>query len=233
MRLLILNDHWGALGGGEVVAAQLAAELRRVMGLVNPLTLGGVRRVLAAFRPNLVHAWNVHDHISYTSLALARRAGIPTVLTFQDALPFCYTKFHCYIDRGAPCPIRPDYRARPNHCASCGRHYRLFPPRNRLTRTLIRRYARATVAVSQALADALADNDFPGPTVIHNGLPLDQFPARPELIAKLRQRFTLGSEAVIAGGRIGFFKGQHQLLEAFAELAPGRPAAQLVLAGRH
>jgi glycosyltransferase involved in cell wall biosynthesis len=38
---------------------------------------------------------------------------------------------------------------------------------------------------------------------------------------------------VIAGGRIGFFKGQHQLLEAFAELAPRRPAAQLVLAGRH
>ena len=29
MRLLILADHWGALGGGEVVAAQLAAELRR------------------------------------------------------------------------------------------------------------------------------------------------------------------------------------------------------------
>src|SRR5215207_2792357 len=220
MRLLILADHWGALGGGEVVAAQLAAELQReheiavlttdrqrdsvqrqdgltiyrvrssyparlrpLVGLVNPLTLSGTRRVLADFRPDLIHAWNVHDHISYASLVLARRAGIPTVLTFQDALSFCYTKFHCYIDRGAPCPIRPDYRARPNHCASCGRHYRLFPPRNRLTRTLIRRYARATVAVSQALADALADNDLPCPTVIHNGLPLDQFPARPELIA--------------------------------------------------
>ena len=270
MRLLILADHWGALGGGEVVAAQLAAELRRehqiavlttdrqrdsvqqqdgltiyrvrssyparlrpLVGLVNPLTLAGVRRVLTDFRPDLIHAWNLHDHLSYASLALARRAGLPTVLTSQDALPFCYTKFHCYIDRGASCPIRPDYRARPNHCASCQRHYRLFPPRNRLTRTLIRRYASATVAVSQALAEALADNDLPRPTVIHNGLPLNQFPARPERIAALRQRFTLGSETVIAGGRMGFFKGQHQLLEAFAELAPRRPAAQLVLAGRH
>jgi glycosyltransferase involved in cell wall biosynthesis len=270
MRLLILNDHWGALGGGEVVAAQLAAELRRehqvavlttdcqrdsverqdgltiyrvrssyparlrpVMGLVNPLALAGTRRVLAAFRPNLVHAWNVHDHISYASLALARRAGIPTVLTFQDALAFCHTKFHCYIDRSAPCPIRPDYRARPNRCASCHRNYWLFPPRNRLTRTLIRRYVSAPVAVSQALAEALVDNDLPRPTVLHNGLPLEQFPARPELIARLRQRFTLGPEAVIAGGRMGFFKGQHQLLESFAELANRRPAAQLVLAGRH
>src|SRR5215211_1933224 len=105
MRLLILADHWGELGGGEVVAAQLAralpdrfevailstdrqahsldttnglpiyrvrsdypTQLRPLMAVVNPLTLNGVRRVLEDFRPDVVHAWNIHQHLSYASL---------------------------------------------------------------------------------------------------------------------------------------------------------------------
>jgi glycosyltransferase involved in cell wall biosynthesis len=271
VRLLILADHWGDLGGGEVVAAQLArglvqrgglqvavlttdrqrgsvgsweggpvyrirssypARLRPCFGLLNPLALGSVGEVLRSFQPDLVHAWNVHQHLSYASLALARARGIPTVLTYQDALPFCYTKYHCYIDRAAPCPPRPRYRARPQTCRSCWRHYWLFPPRNRLTRLLLRRAVSQPVAVSAALAEALVQNGLPRPRVIHNGLPLDDFP--PPLAARqvLAQRYDLTDETVVSGGRMGFFKGQLQLLEAFARLAPRRPAARLALAGR-
>lgn len=270
LRLLVLADHWGALGGGEVVAAQLAralrtrfevavlttdrhragradvdgitvyclrsdypARLRPVFGLANPLVLRDVWRVLADFRPRLLHAWNVHQHLSYASVLLARRAGTATVLTFQDALPFCYTKYHCYIERGAPCPRRPRYRAHPERCRSCWRHYWLFPPRNRILRRLLRHGVDRKVAVSQALADALADNGIRDVQVIHNGLPLDGFPPPDAAVAAVRDRFGLGAEAVVTGGRLGFFKGQHQLLEAFAELAAERPAAQLVVAGRH
>lgn len=270
MRLLILADHWADLGGGEVVAAQLArglrgrfeigvlttdrhadsverrgeltlyrlrsdypARLRPFAGLLNPLVVPGTRRVLAEFRPDVVHAWNVHQHLSYASLMLARRGGAATVLTFQDALPFCYTKYHCYIDRGAPCPARPCYRARPERCRSCLRHYWLFPPRNRLARGLLNRSVDQKVSVSRALAEALADNGLPGAAVIHNGLPPGELPASPEAVARVRERFGLGDEVVVAGGRMGYFKGQQVLLEAFARVAAERPAAQLALAGRH
>jgi glycosyltransferase involved in cell wall biosynthesis len=268
MRLLILSDYWGQLGGGEVVAAELArgmadrfdvavlstdrghdsverrdglpiyrvkssypVRLRPLMALANPLALNGVRRVLDEFRPDVVHAWNVHQHLSYAALGLARRRGVPTVLTFQDAQPFCYTKYHCYIDRGAPCPARPAYRARPERCPSCWRHYWFFPPRNRLVRQLIGRWVSHRVAVSHALAQALADNGLPGAQVIHNGLALDGFPPVPNEIRTVSRRFGLGDEAVVGGGRMGFFKGQHLLLEAFARVAAERPRAQLALAG--
>jgi glycosyltransferase involved in cell wall biosynthesis len=270
MRLLILADYWGDLGGGEVVAAQLAQalrgrfevavlttdrladsfgpgdglsiyrlksnyppRLRPLLALANPLTLRGVTRVLDDFRPDVVHAWNIHQHLSYASLGIARRRGAATVLTFQDAQPFCYTKYHCYIRRGAPCQPRPDYRARPARCPSCWRHYWLFPPRNRAIRSLIHRHVSRTVSVSRALAEALNDNGLPGAQVIHNGLPLDQFPPSPPAVTAIRQRLGLGEQVVVAGGRMSFFKGQQQLLEAFARVAPERPEAQLVLAGRH
>ena len=270
MRLLILSDYWGDLGGGELVAAQLAralrdrfdvailstdrrresrehrdgllmyrvrsdypARIRPLLAVANPLTLSGVRRVLRDFKPDVVHAWNVHQHLSYASLGLARRSGAPTVLTFQDVQPFCYTKYHCYIDRAAPCPPRPDYRARPATCRACWRHYWLFPPRNRAVHALIGRYVSRRVAVSQALADALADNGLPGAQVIHNCLPLEEFPPSRASVDAVRLRFNLGAEVVVGGGRFGFFKGQQQLIEAFARVARERPTAQLVLAGHH
>ena len=269
MRVLILADHWGELGGGEVVAAQLAsalgerfelgvlttdrrrdvrerraglaiyrlrssypARLRPFATVANPLLLGGVGRVLSDFRPDVVHAWNVHQHLSYASLAVARRRGLPVVLTFQDALPFCYTKYHCYIDRGAPCPVRSNYRATPRTCRSCRGSYWMFPPRNLAIRGLLARAVSRRVAVSRALADALADNDLGAPAVIHNGLPLAELPPPPATVEAVRKRFGLGSEVVVSGGRMGFFKGQHLLLAAFAEVARRRPAAQLVFAGR-
>ena len=270
LRVLILADHWGELGGGEVVAAQLAEglrgrfelavlttdcrrntkerrdhltvyrvrseyhlRLRPLLGLANPLALGGVRRALADFKPDLVHGWNVHQHLSFASLELAKRAGAATVLTFQDGFPFCYTKYHCYIDRAAPCPARPAYRARPERCRSCSRHYWLFPPRNRIARFLLNHYVDQKVSVSHALADALADNGLPGARVIHNGLPLDDFPPPPERVAALQGRFGLGPETIVAGGRMGYFKGQLRLLEAFARIARDRPNTRVALAGRH
>jgi glycosyltransferase involved in cell wall biosynthesis len=87
------------------------------------------------------------------------------------------------------------------------------------------------VAVSKALAEALADNDLGQAEVIYNGLPLVQTP-QTETVEAVRRRLELGDETIVSGGRMGFFKGQHLLLEAFAQLAPRRPQAQLVFAGR-
>jgi glycosyltransferase involved in cell wall biosynthesis len=97
---------------------------------------------------------------------------------------------------------------------------------------MLSRYVNQQVSVSRALAAALADNGLPNSQVIHNGLPLEEFPPRPEAVEAVRQRFGLATELIVAGGRMNFFKGQQQALEAFGRLAKERPRAQLVLAGR-
>lgn len=206
--------------------------LRPMLSLANPLTLRPIRDVLARFRPTVVHAWNVHSHLSYAALALAARAGARVVLTYQDAQPFCYSKYKCWIDPSAPLPERPDYRANPRACRSCQGHYWMFPPRNRLLRTLLRRYVNVGVSVSRALADALGDNGIPVGEVVHNGLPLDD----PALVgadgARARQRHGWGDEPLlVTGGRLHYFKGQNQAVDAFARVAERHPTARLVILG--
>jgi len=206
--------------------------LRPVMSVANPLTLREVRDVLARFRPAVAHAWNVHSHLSYVALALAARAGARVVLTYQDAQPFCYSKFKCWIDPAAPLPEHPDYRASPRDCRSCRQHYWMLPPRNRLVRTLLRRYVAAGVSVSRALADALDANGIPVHNVVHNGLPLDD----PALVGadggRARARHGWGDEPLlVTGGRLHFFKGQNQAVDAFARVAARHPSARLVVLG--
>src|SRR5204863_6931039 len=63
--------------------------------------------------------------------------------------------------------------------------------------------------------------------------PLEDCPPPGERVHEIQERFGLGEEVVVAGGRMGFFKGQQLLLESFARLATRRSGAQLALAGRN
>ena len=229
-------------GGDEVVGqdglrvfrvhSDYHPRLRPIVSLVNPLVTPKLGEILRRFRPDVVHAWNVHGHLSYDALRLARRLGRPVVLTYQDAQPFCYSKFKCWIDPAAPCPDRPDYRADPKTCRSCRQHYWLFPPRNRVVRAYLRRYVSRGVSVSRALADALAANGLPGVTVVYNGLPLDDPALADASGRRARPRHGWGEDRLLlTGGRLHFFKGQRLALEAFARVAAERSDARLVVLG--
>ena len=50
-------------------------------GLWNPMTVPTVARLLDEIRPDVVHAHNVHGHLSYASLRAAHRRGLPVMLT--------------------------------------------------------------------------------------------------------------------------------------------------------
>jgi glycosyltransferase involved in cell wall biosynthesis len=206
--------------------------LRPLVSLMNPRVTPKVRAIVRRFRPDVVHAWNVHGHLSYDAVRVVRGAGVPVVLTFQDAQPFCYSKFKCWIDPGAPCPARPSYRSDPRNCRSCRQHYWLFPPRNRLVRAYLNHYVDRPVSVSAALAEALDANGVRGAQVVHNGLPLDD-PALVEASGdRARERHGWGPGPIlVTGGRLHFFKGQRLAVGAFAELAKRYPQARLVILG--
>ena len=206
--------------------------LRPLLSLANPLVTRKVAMLVRRHRPQVVHAWNVHAHLSYEALRLVHRAGVPVVLTYQDAQPFCYSKFKCWIDPRAPCPKRPNYRANPRTCSSCRQHYWLFPPRNRLVRMYVRRFVSRGVSVSEALAAALHANAIPHVTVVHNGLPLEDSALAHSSGERARQRHGWAQDQlVVTGGRLHFFKGQRLAVEAFASIAAERPNTRLVILG--
>jgi glycosyltransferase involved in cell wall biosynthesis len=223
--------------GGGVTVHQLHSayhpRLRPVVSFMNPRLAGKVGGLLRRLRPDVVHAWNVHGHLSYDALRIAGRAGARVVHTYQDAQPFCYSKYKCWLDPTAPLPEQPDYRARPRTCRSCRHHYWMFPPRAGLVRTWLRRYVNRGVSVSQELAAALTQNGIAVDEVVPNGLPLDD----PVLVAangaRARARHGWGQDEpiLITGGRLHFFKGQNQAVDAFARVAAAHPTARLVILG--
>jgi glycosyltransferase involved in cell wall biosynthesis len=205
--------------------------LRPALSVLNPATLGGVSRALRELKPDVVHAWNVHHHLSYESLRIAARHA-PVVHTSQDALAFCYTKFHCWIDPSSVSGTLPTPRAHPERCRNCRSLYWSFPIRNRLARAYLGRSVRVPVAVSHALATGLVANGLRQPRVVHNGIPAEDFLADDIDQREVNSRWVLGSgPCVLAGGRLSHFKGHELAVRAFQPVARARPDAQLLIMG--
>jgi glycosyltransferase involved in cell wall biosynthesis len=206
--------------------------LRPVASFMNPRLGGKIGGLLREIRPDVVHAWNVHSHLSYDALRIAHRSGARVVHTYQDAQPFCYSKYKCWLDPSAPLPEQPDYRADPRHCRSCKGHFWTFPPRAPLVRTWLGRYVDAGVSVSAELAEALRQNRITVHAVVPNGLPMDDPAFVGADAARARARHGWGDEPIlVTGGRLHFFKGQNQAVDAFARVAAAHPTARLVILG--
>jgi glycosyltransferase involved in cell wall biosynthesis len=214
------------------VHSQYHPRLRPIASFMNPRLGGKIARTLAEIQPDVVHAWNVHSHLSYDALRLAKRHGARVVHTYQDAQPFCYSKYKCWLDPSTPLPDEPDYRASPRTCRSCRQHYWTFPPRARLIRTWLHRYVDQGVSVSAELAEALRQNGIGVDQVVPNGLPLDDLALVGADGARARARHGWADEPIlVTGGRLHFFKGQNQAVDAFSRVAAAHSSARLVILG--
>jgi glycosyltransferase involved in cell wall biosynthesis len=86
--------------------------------------------------------------------------------------------------------------------------------------------------VSGELAEALRQNGITAHEVVPNGLPLHDPAFTGADSARARARHGWGDEPIlITGGRLHFFKGQNQAVDAFARVAAQHPTARLVILG--
>jgi glycosyltransferase involved in cell wall biosynthesis len=122
LRVLLLHNRYRLEGGEERAVRQLESLLRSrghdvlvlertsedlapgraAAGLLRGgLDVDEIRRVLADFRADVVHAHNVHPLFGWRALAAARAAGARTVLHVHNFRLFCAI-YSCYRN-GAPC----------------------------------------------------------------------------------------------------------------------------------
>ncbi|MBI3971888.1 MAG: glycosyltransferase family 4 protein [Chloroflexi bacterium] len=205
--------------------------LRLHLSLLHPLSVLQMGRIARAFRPDAVHAHNVHERLSFASLGVVgasgvrRQGGPPLLLTAHDYLLFCLTKFLCASgDVG--------YRATPAACRHC-RHIRRVPARNMIVHRLVQRNVSAIACISRAQRTALAANGFAGVPleVVHNGI--DPAACTPPAGQDngFRARYNLDRRPlVLFGGRISGAKGGDQLLRAMVH-ARRRLDCQLAILG--
>ena len=203
------------------VASCYALRFRSWIGLFNPQVLPAFARFARRFQPDVVHFHNVHTHVSFHALRIARRLGARVLLTAHDVMLFWGGKLDCYDAATTRADLedgRISYRRGWRDAARAER-LRWFPPRQRLIRGLVNRSAHQVIAVSDRLREALADNGFTSPVTVHNGLDAAEMDAGDVAVENFRRKYRLsGRQVLLAGGRLSQLKGLQALLQAVARL---------------
>jgi len=213
--------------------AQYRMRFQAYRMIYNPQTVGALRRLYARIRPDVVNVHNVHNGLSYYSLTLAHRMGLPVVFTSHDVMPFAYNRLTHFVDP-AHCGVQsPDqYRLPPLYNLRQMR-FRYNPVRNLALRHILTHHARRRTCVSEAHRQALEANDLPPFQVVHNGLRAERFQPAPEAVARLRAKLRLeGRKVILFAGRLTRDKGNLQLLAALKLLAVRLPEVLLLVLSR-
>ena len=76
-----------------------AEKWRAYVSLYNKKAVDFVKKIIDIEKPDVVHAHNIHRHISYHSLKIAKKSGSRVVLTTHDCMLVHYGKFTDFIDK--------------------------------------------------------------------------------------------------------------------------------------
>ena len=180
---------------------------RNTVAMFNPMVAGGVRSALQEFSPDVVHAHNVHQHLSFATLGIAARTGVPVLYTAHDYLLFCCIKFIC--TNGSV-----DFRQRWFNCAKCQR-FRWNPARNEVIRKHMTTNVDHLFAISETLQVALRANGYGDSEVVHNGVDLDWWGRGNGTV--FRSAHDLGDAPLaLLAARVSREKGAEAALQALA-----------------
>jgi glycosyltransferase involved in cell wall biosynthesis len=191
------------------------SRFRTLLQAANPWAFWRLRRVLAEFRPDVVHVRVFLTQLSPLILPLLR--DVPSLHQVVSYRPICPTGTRMLRD-GTPCDAPAGSACHRNGCLPL----RDWPPLM-LQLKLYRRWRHAfdqVLANSQAVRLRLAAGGIAPDAVIWNGVRFR--PPRPPLAAPPTAAFA---------GRLVPEKGADVLLRAFARTAEQIPQARLLVAG--
>jgi glycosyltransferase involved in cell wall biosynthesis len=214
------------------IHARWPMRLHAYFTLYHPGVVRQVASVYDQVRPEIIAAFNVHNGLTYHSLTLAHKRGIPVAAYFQDAMSVAYGKLTHFVD-----PARASY---PSDALRLPVLYnlkfarlRFNPFRSARIRHVLTRHVKTRISISKALKTALNVNGIPVPHIVYPGQDESQWQAAPEQVQALRQRLNLADKPVILlAGRLNPQKGSVQLLKALDLVRAQVPKVRLLLLTR-
>jgi glycosyltransferase involved in cell wall biosynthesis len=202
---------------GEATVVSLPLDyperFRNYRAIRNPAALPLVREQLQRFRPDIVHAHNVHHYLSFGSLEVADELGLPVVLTSHDYLMICCGRLTCSTGPA-------DFRPRQLQCLRQQR-FRYNPLRRARIRKIVGRTVGRILAISEVMHRSLALNGYRYIETVPNGIDPAEWPAHD---ASGRRADESDRPLVVLPARLSAEKGTEALLDAVSLLpAPRRP----------
>lgn len=220
-------------GGIDVYAIQASyyEGFRAYKSLYNGFAVRRVKQILGEIKPDIVHAHNLHQYLSYACLKAAKATGAKVFLTAHDVMLFHYGKLTEFIDPKNRLNFTANYKV---FAWQFLRRYglRYNPFRNIMIRRYLR-YVDKIFAVSRALKDALDQNGIKNVEVIHNGIDAHEWGVDSRKIEEFKQSHNLQNKKVVLfGGRISGLKGGEQAMRALLRIRKQIPNAVLLVVGK-
>lgn len=192
---------------------------RAYFSLYNPMTVRRVKHILTELKPDVVLVHNVHLHLSYHSLRLAKKTGAVVVLVAHDVMLYNYGKAE---DGGKASWL---YQLRINR-------WRYNPFRNLVIRYYLR-FVDRIVAVSHALQQALEKNGIGNISIIPNAINVEEWDSSQTEVDSFRQKFSLtGKKVILWGGRLHESKGGVLAVDSLAKSVISIPETILFIVGK-
>src|SRR3989344_788272 len=200
---------------------------RSYLSLYNPFILSKIKEILEKEKPDIVHAHNIHYHLSYHSLSLAKKYSKALFITIHDSMPFHYSKLF---------PKYPYQIPIKTYKVSLLRQLKDFRFRfNPLKNIIVRHYLslpNKIFAVSYALKQALLDNKINNVEVIHNAIDVNKWSIDNESMNEFKKTHHLFNKKVIMFcGRLSRAKGGAVLIECMPNIIKEIPNAILLVVG--
>lgn len=205
------------------IASDYPGKWRWYTSLNNLSVVREVEILLKNIAPDVVHVNNVHLHLSYRSIKIAKRYAKVVVWTARDVMAFNFAKLQTkrYLENF---DCRTTWR---DHLKQAKKRWN--PLRNFFVRRYLG-YADKLYAVSDALAKALKQNGIKSVAVVHSGADVDAWRADEMGTNRFREKYNLLDKKVILfGGRLSEAKGGQQTLEAIVKIAKLLPDAILLV----
>lgn len=194
---------------------------RAYRSLYNPGPIKKIKEIIHAFRPDVIHIHNIHIHISYASVKIAKKSGARVVMTLHDLMAIHYSKMF-------PADLNSRFLA----LRQIGEFKRRYNPfRNLIIRHYLS-YADKLFTVSRTVREILEKRGIKNIATLYNGLDIDSWKIDDEKLLEFRNKHDLfGKKVVLFGGRLSAAKGMNAAVRAMVELSKLEPDAVLMIAG--
>lgn len=199
---------------------------RAYLSLYNSRAIRPLRNYLSEVQPDVIHAHNIHYHISYYSLVLARKFSSKVFLTFHDAMSVRYGKAW----PGQKKCGNPQYDKSFLKDLWLVGFIRFNPFRNLAIKILLRK-ASHFFSVSSDLKNYLEAYGIGNISIVYNGLDINS--VKPISVEEefLKKYDLLRKKIMLLATRISHAKGAYISIDSLVEVKKVIPDIVLVFAG--
>jgi glycosyltransferase involved in cell wall biosynthesis len=208
---------------------------RAYLSICNPKISAEIKKIICEIEPDVVHAHNIHQYLSYNSLKIAKNCGAKVFLTAHDVMLFNYGKMFPSSETQKSKSIEElkniSYKINFwNLIKQAKKRYN--PLRNIIIRHYLK-YVDKIFAVSNFIKKALNDNSIDNVEVVYNGIDLDlnEKISESEKVNFIEKYNLKNSKIILFGGRISTAKGAFQIIKSLPQIVKSISNVKLLVAG--